>query len=389
MPTLKRLAFTVAEYRARLRRVQEQMERSGFDALLCHVFTNIHYLSGFETAGYYGYGRIALLVPRRGAPTLLATHFEMQNACLSAWTKDNVSYPTGSDFFAALGALLTDRGLGAARIGIDESFHGFTIRDLSRLQRLLPEATLADATDLIPSVRRVKSPAEIETIRQAARLSTAGTLAAIERAAVGATDNDLAAVGYDVMIGGGSEYPAIAPIVTVGPRSSIPHSTFQRVRLRRGDAILMEFSGCIRRYHAPIMRGAVVGPPTDRLRRMADGCIASVNRAIELMKPGAVGGEIAAKTLVTLKKTVRNLDDLIWHGCYGYSAGIGFPPHWDDGGDGIAIGSRDVLRPGMVFHVNTSLRDVGRYGTAFSETVAVTDTGHEVLTDVPRVLAVR
>jgi Xaa-Pro aminopeptidase len=211
----------------------------------------------------------------------------------------------------------------------------------------------------------------------------------MDRAAPGVTDNELAAAGYEAMIGGGSEYPSIAPVVTVGPRSGIPHSTFQRVRLRRGDAILLEFSGCIHRYHAPIMRGVSVGRPTDNLRRMADGCIASIDRVIELMKPGAIGGEIAAQALSALKKAVPNLDALIWHGCYGYSTGIGFPPHWDDGGDGIMIGSRDVLLPGMVFHVNTSLRDIGRCGTAFSETVAITASGHKVMTRAPRVLAVR
>jgi Xaa-Pro dipeptidase len=357
--------------------------------LLCHAFANINYLTGLETVGYYGCGRITLLVPRRGDPTILATHFELQNARLSAWTKDNVPYPTGGDFFDALGPLLTDRKLAKARIGIDQSFHGFTIRDVSRLRRLLPKAAFADATDLVPSVRRVKSPAELGTIQKAARLSSAGIVAAMDRAAPGVTDNELAAAGYEAMIGGGSEYPSIAPVVTVGPRSGIPHSTFQRVRLRRGDAILLEFSGCIHRYHAPIMRGVSVGRPTDNLRRMADGCIASIDRVIELMKPGAIGGEIAAQALSALKKAVPNLDALIWHGCYGYSTGIGFPPHWDDGGDGIMIGSRDVLLPGMVFHVNTSLRDIGRCGTAFSETVAITASGHKVMTRAPRVLAVR
>ena len=51
--------------------------------------------------------------------------------------------------------------------------------------------------------------------------------------------------------------------------------------------------------------------------------------------------------------------------------------------------SKDILRPGMVFHVSTSLREVGKYGTAFSETVAVTETGHEVLTHTPRRLVIK
>ena len=47
-----------------------------------------------------------------------------------------------------------------------------------------------------------------------------------------------------------------------------------------------------------------------------------------------------------------------------------------------------VLAPGMVFHVTTSLRQVGTCGVAFSETVLVTATGAELLTTVPPELVV-
>ena len=43
----------------------------------------------------------------------------------------------------------------------------------------------------------------------------------------------------------------------------------------------------------------------------------------------------------------------------------------------------------MVFHVTTSLREMAKYGTAFSETVLITEDSNEILTDVPRELAIR
>ena len=45
--------------------------------------------------------------------------------------------------------------------------------------------------------------------------------------------------------------------------------------------------------------------------------------------------------------------------------------------------------PGMVFHLPLSVRIYGRYGASFSETVAVTETGHEVLTSFERELFVK
>ncbi len=386
---LMNLAFTVKEYRERLRGVQREMARRELDVLLCHIFPNINYLTGIETIGHYGYSRILLLVPLEGDPVLLGSSFEIENARISAWTQDRVPYEIGTPFLEALRRLLMERGWERKRLGIEENCYALTIADYRQLETLLPNARLCAATGTVESVRHVKSPAEVEYMRQAAKLSDAGLLAAIETAAEGKSDNDLAAAGYQTMIGGGSEYPALAPIVTVGERSSIPHSTFCRIPLRRGDSVLMEFSGCIRRYHAPVMRGVAIGCADDGLKRMADGCIASLNTTIEEMKPGAPAAQVAAKSLAALKGAVPNLDRLIWHGCYAYSTGIGFPSMWDEGGGLIMLESKDILRPGMVFHVSTSLREVGKYGTAFSETVAVTETGHEVLTHTPRRLVIK
>ena len=105
---------------------------------------------------------------------------------------------------------------------------------------------------------------------------------------------------------------------------------------------------------------------------------------IEHIRPGALGREVAAKA----GKALRHVpDDLVWHGYYGYSVGIGFPPTWSDCPVYITDSDEVELKAGMVFHCNTSLRDVGRCGTACGETVLVTADGCEVLTSLPRTLA--
>ena len=104
------------------------------------------------------------------------------------------------------------------------------------------------------------------------------------------------------------------------------------------------------------------------------------------MRPGAVAGEIASKAKARLEGIPGSI---VWHGYYGYSVGIGFPPEWNDSPAAIREASELVLEPGMVFHCSTSFREIGQYGVAVSETVAVTRSGCEVLTNFPRELAVR
>ena len=65
------------------------------------------------------------------------------------------------------------------------------------------------------------------------------------------------------------------------------------------------------------------------------------------------------------------------------------PPRRDDGGAAeISDRSATVTTAGMMFHASTSLRRLGEFGVTVSETIAVTETGCEVLTQVPRQLAI-
>src|SRR5688572_21399793 len=54
---LRKLSFTVEEYRDRVKKVQREMAKVGMDALLSHNFASICYLTGFQsimgTAKYF------------------------------------------------------------------------------------------------------------------------------------------------------------------------------------------------------------------------------------------------------------------------------------------------------------------------------------------------
>ena len=107
------LAFDVSEYRRRTEAVQAILAERNLDALLCHDFPNICYLTGMESVLFIKY--FLAVVPREGDPILLSEEFEMPNALYSVWTEDRVSYALDSDPVEATRALLADRGLARAR----------------------------------------------------------------------------------------------------------------------------------------------------------------------------------------------------------------------------------------------------------------------------------
>ncbi|MEO6906417.1 MAG: Xaa-Pro peptidase family protein [Abditibacteriaceae bacterium] len=375
---LRQLSFSLAEYSRRLTRVQAAMAQQNMEALLVHHRAGLCYLTGMENC--YMSAPYAALVPVRGEPVLVASQFEMFNANASSWCEDRETFRVGDDPLQMLARVLTERGFEQARIGVQMS--NLTVSQYEQMQQLLPRALWQDASTLLPEIMLVKSAEEIVHLREAGRLSTLGMMAALEEIAIGVTDNEVAAAAYAAMVKNGGEFMCIEPIVTVGPRSGIPHTTFRRTPIEKGDAVFIEVGGCIHRYSAPLMRTACI-EPSDEIRHTAAACRDSLSVLIENIKPGTQASHAAREAKAAWKEVSERL---IWHGIYGYSVGLGFPPDWNDAPVVITESSEWVFEPGMCFHATTSLRNALQFGLALSETILITESGNEILTGTPREL---
>ncbi len=380
----KELAFSVDEYRSRLRRTHAAMDAAGLDALLVMNPANVFYLSGFQTFAVDG--AACLVVPRRGEPAIAMDPPEFGSAWISTWFEDLRGYPPGSDRPAYAASMLAEHGLERGRIGADDANWGQTPAFRAGMERSLPHAEFVSAGELFIELKRLKSPAEIEHIRWAALATRAATEAAMETADAGVTDGEIAGAAYAAMAHAGGEYPCLSPIVTSGRRSGILHSTHKRRTLERGDNVLLEIGACHQRYTAPQMRTLTIGPASDEVRRAADACIAALDAVLDALRPGAVARDVAE---IGWRALAAAGDDLVFHGNFGYGIGAGFPPNWADATGFIQRDQSTVLEPGMVFHHPIAVRQLGEFGVAFSETSVITRNGCEVLTHGERVLTER
>jgi len=224
----------------------------------------------------------------------------------------------------------------------------------------------------------VKSEAEVDYIRQAAAAAMAGMVAALDMARPGRTENDVAAEVYRATLRHGSEYPGSPPYVISGERSGLPHGTWEGRRLRDGDIVFLESSGCVKRYSAAMMRTAFIGDPPRSVRQRADAVLDGLHAAIAAILPGATSGEVdrACRRAMLRHGVGEHTHET------GYSIGVCYPPGWNESHImNLHPGGRTVLRPNMVFHLVPSLIVPELNGhVGFSETVVVTEAGCEVLT---------
>lgn len=381
----RQLTFTMDEYRNRLSRVQSEMAARGIDGLMVFIPENLYYMTGHRTPGYYAYQ--TLLIPSQGAPTLVVRFLEEINAASLSWIDDRVSVTDTEDPVEVTVKALAERGYLQGRIGIEMDAWFLSVNTFNRLRERLGNVTLVDGSGIVDTSRLIKSPAEIELIRKACRVAEAGTQAGYEALAVGATEDDVAAEVHRAVIKAGGEYMSLPPFICSGPRGSLAHATWEGRRLEANDVVFFEISGCVRRYSGALMRTAVIGTPDPEVERGADAVIGGLTRAIDAMKPGVPAAEIDRICRGYIAD--QGYGHLFRHRT-GYSIGVNFPPDWGEGQIRSLKGNEErPLEPGMVFHMPPALLGNGKWGVGFSETVLITETGHEVLTQLPRTLYVK
>jgi Xaa-Pro dipeptidase len=376
------LPFSMDEYQARVAAVRAEMAKRGVDILLIHTPENMLYLTGYQTAGYFSYQCLAL--PIDGEPAILTRKMEEGNARLLSWVQHRFSYTDMEDKVAKTIQMVRQFSR-VERLGIEKCSWFLTVANYERLVELLGPIQVLDCSKLVDQVRLVKSVQEITYIREAARIADVAMTAGMQSIREGATENDIAAAVSDAAIRAGSEYTGIPHLIKSGERCSIAHAVWDKRSLQRGDTVYMELSGCVKRYTAVVMRTAQLAPEDPAVRRAAEIVIESLNRTIEMIRPGITTGELyeVARSVI-MKAGFPPIPRRM-----GYSLGLGFPPIWGEW-DTLAFNpnGKTELLPGMVFHVIPAIPLNERATIGFTETVLVTDKGNEVLTAYPRIFRV-
>ncbi len=379
------LVFSMAEYERRLRELRQRMEERELEAIISTTPENICYLTGFESPGHYYFN--ALVIPMEGEPFVVPRSLEDRGMVENTWLSVRRPYEDVQDPIERLAESLTEFGLDRMRIGIERSCWFFTAVQQESLFARCPQVTFVDCSGIVEAGRLIKSDEEIALMRRAARTTEAGMKAGIDAVKAGATEGDVAAEIHYAMIKAGSEWPSIAPFIASGERGAIGHATWTDRVIQRGEPVFLEIAGCLKRYHAAMMRTVFVGEPDESLWEAEKLVQEALETCIDAIKPGVTAGSVDAAGRAVLSASRFGVEQV---SRTGYSIGIGLPPDWGEGQIlSLQQGEQRLLEPNMTFHLIPWAQVPGLGGIGFSETVRVTEDGCECITTLDRKLFVK
>ena len=364
------------EYRERLGRVRREISARGLDGLVLFQPESVTWLTGFHTRGYGSFQ--CVLVPPTGEPLTCCRDMEAYYLERTGVFAPRVFW-TDTDDPVRVAADAIDALFGPTpRLGVELDAWPLTAR---RFLRLFPQsagATVDDVSESLGMLRRIKSPSEIALVRRAAEAAEAGMAAAATTARAGITERTLAAAISEALIRAGSDMPGPG-VLSSGERAFHLHGSYTDRELEAGRTVQFEVLACVRHYHARFMRTIKVARANvedfrlaERLIRIQDDAIAAVAPGVHASVPDAIYRNGVLSAGLAERYTNKTF----------YGVGLLLPPSGGEGPEASPAADW-VFAENMTFHTYVLARDFG-----FSETILVTGTGCERLTNYPRELIV-
>jgi Xaa-Pro dipeptidase len=254
-----------------------------------------------------------------------------------------------------------------------------------RIVEAFPDAKFTDCSYIVPEARLIKTEAELAYQRQAAAIADYAINEVFAAIRPGVSELELAGIAARALGEAGGEYAAIPPMVVSGERSALVHCMASRRVVGRGDLVCVEVAGVVHRYHAVLMRTAVVGTPSTRVREVAELQKQAHLAALEKTTAGTpvYEPEDAARAVLEPAGLHENRCHRI-----GYSLGVAYPPGWLEPMT-MVRGDDHVFAPGMSYTVEPNLHlPAEGFGLKLGETVECTADGPRTMTSLGHDLVV-
>ena len=377
--------------RQRTRDFQTRLKAAGIDTALITDESSIAYLAGFWGYLSVEFGRPTFLIVRPDeAPIVITPQMESEMVSAMTWVENVMTW---EDAGANRWETVLKRALGdrPGRIGIETAALPAIVRNWFDDQ--MPGTDLQNVSAELGAMRMVKSPEEISVMTQAGEIAGAMMQAAEEALATGAPEYEAALA----VINAGTRKAAgfltdrgwerfISPMIhnlqvmQSGRDTSMVHRRASVKPLEVGDPVYFCFCNMaqFKLYKLGFDRMFFVEEISDEARRVQEAAIDAQQAAIAAIRPGVSAESIAAAA-----------DEVYGARGYetGYRTGRSIGMSYLESPE-LKAGDKTLLQPGMTFAVDGGISVDGRLGGRIGDSVVVTETGCDYLTDYPRTILV-
>ncbi|MDF3154542.1 Xaa-Pro peptidase family protein [Mesorhizobium sp. XAP10] len=367
-------------------KLDDLLERAGIDVLIVSSKHNLRYMLGgysfffFEQADAIGVGRyVPLLVYQRGHVErtcyigIGTERSEVANGAL--WAPELIVGWYGPGAMQAAVEHIKRLGMAGGRIGIETAFLGAD--SVGVLHAALPQAAVVDALLPLERFRAVKTPQELDNLREASEKVVDSMLTVFATHGPGSSTRDIAEAlrQEETRRGLHFDYCLIAAGVSQN------RAPADRFLWEEGDILSLDSGGSYRGYIGDLCRMGIQGEPDAELEDLLAQVDEIQQAARQPVKAGALGGSIYESVDGLLRRSPHaGVLEFVAHGMGLIShevprlTGTGPIPYPDHH-------SGEPLEAGMVLSIETTIAHARRGFIKLEDTLVVTPTAWEAFGD--------
>ncbi len=359
---------------SRFDRLHASLQTSDLDAVILNPGPTLTHLSGLR---FHLMERpVVLLFAKDQVPAIVLPELELQKVSSLPYELQVFAYPENpSEWGNAFRNATQSLGLDGKRIGVEP--RQLRLLEFRYVQEGAPEADYPDASDILSGLRLRKDKFEVDAMRRAVTIAQDSLEATLPSIKIGMTEKEVSSELVTQLLRHGSE-PELpfAPIISGGPNAANPHASPSDRRLQAGDLLVVDWGAAYDGYISDLTRTFAVGEVDDEYRRIH-----------QIVQDSNAAGRAAGKPGVPCAAVDRAARHVIEQAGYGVyfthrtGHGIGMEGHEEPymRGDNMQL-----LEPGMAFTVEPGIYLPERNGVRIEDNVVITETGADVLSDMPR-----
>jgi Xaa-Pro dipeptidase len=363
---------------ARLNNLTASLQTSNLDAVILNPGPTMTYLTGVD---FHLMERpIILFVAPGHDPALVLPELELLKVDMFPYKVQAFAYGEDpSEWNNAFRKASQALGLDGKRIGVEP--RQLRLLEFSHVKVGAPESEYPDASEVLTGLRLKKDKAEVEAMRRAVKIAQDALEATIPLIKIGMTERELSSELVIQLLKHGSD-PTLpfSPIVSSGPNGANPHASPSERKLQAGDLLVIDWGAAYNHYISDLTR-------TFAVRDVDDEC----KKIHKIVQEANAAGRAAGKPGVPCANVDKATREVIEKSGYGKyfthrtGHGIGMEGHEDPymRGDNMQL-----LEPGMAYTVEPGIYLPNRNGVRIEDNVVITETGADVLSDMPREIRV-
>ena len=343
----------------RTERLSKSLEDARIDAYIVTREPNIFYFTGSISSG-------VLIISPDTKSLLLTSRLNLYVAQDNARDCDVEPYNKKEKDEKIVERL---NAIAPEKVGFDE----LSLVEYKSFKSKFGEMELKEKPGLVWTMRREKDASEINFMKRAGTLSGVGMEAIREFLVKGVRENEVAAAAAKAMRAEGADDISFPFIVASGPRSAYPHAGVTERKIRKGDFVTIDMGATYKGYCSDITRTFIVGTPSEKQRTIYETVLEANETALPEIRAGAKGVEVdrIARDIITKAGYEAGFIHSLGHG-------VGLEVHEPPA---LSQWSKDILAVGNVVSNEPGIYVKGFGGVRIEDTVLVTSSGPERLTN--------